>query len=47
MKRLYSEKSDTEISKPMDKYTQIKRFHYEFRIQVYMYVSMYVDPGTM
>ena len=31
----------------MDKYAQLKRFHYDRQIQVYMYALMYVDNQTM
>ena len=31
----------------MDKYTQLKRFHDEFRLQLYMYDFMYVNIKTM
>ena len=31
----------------MDKYAQLKRFHHDCRIQVYMYAFMYVDPEKM
>ena len=31
----------------MDKYVQLKRFHYECLIEVYMYDFMYVDPETI
>ena len=31
----------------MDKYAQLKRFHHELRLQVYMYTFMYVDPETI
>ena len=30
-----------------DKYAQIKSFHYDYQLQVYMYNFMYVDPETM
>ena len=39
--------SETEISETMDKYAQIKRFNYDFQLQVYMYYFMYVDPETI
>ena len=31
----------------MDKYALMKRFHYDLRLQVYMYDFMYVNPETM
>ena len=31
----------------MDKYTQLKRFHNDQQLQVYMYDFMYVDPETV
>ena len=31
----------------MDKYAQLKRFHNDRWLQVYMYAFMYVDPETM
>ena len=31
----------------MDKYAQLKRFHNDSRIQVYMYAFIYVDPKTI
>ena len=31
----------------MDKYAQMKRFHHDLRLQVYMYDFMYVDTKTM
>ena len=31
----------------MDKYAQLKRFPHDFRLQVYMYAFLYVDPETM
>ena len=30
----------------MDKYAQLKKFHHDWRLQVYMYTFMYVDPKT-
>ena len=38
---------ETEQSKFMDKYAQLKRFHNDLQLQVYMYAFMYVDPETM
>ena len=40
-------KTDTESFKTTDEYTQRKRFHYDLRLRVYMYASMYVHPDTM
>ena len=40
-------KSETERSKIMCKYVQLKRFHNDRRLQVYMYSFMYVDPQTI
>ena len=31
----------------MDKYTLIKRYHYDRRLKIYMHAIMYVDPETM
>ena len=31
----------------MDKYAQLKRFHNDLRLQVYMYSFMYVDQEKM
>ena len=31
----------------MDKYAQMKMFHYECHIQVYMYDFIHADPETM
>ena len=31
----------------MDRYTQLKRFHHERRLQVYMYDFMYIGPRKM
>ena len=31
----------------MDKYAQLKRFHRDHQLQVYMYGFMYVDPDTI
>ena len=31
----------------MDKCAQLKRFHNDLRIQVYMYALIYVDPETI
>ena len=28
----------------MDKYAQLKRFHCDLQLEVYMYAFMYVDP---
>ena len=36
---------ETERSKFMDKYAQLKRFHNDLQLQVYMYAFMYADPG--
>ena len=33
--------------KIMYKYAQLKRFHHDHRLQVYMYDFMYVNPQTM
>ena len=30
----------------MGKYAQLKKFHHDWRLQVYMYTFMYVDPKT-
>ena len=31
----------------MEKYAQMKRFHHDLRLQIYMYDLMYLDPATM
>ena len=31
----------------MDKYAQLKRFHHDHRLQVYMYANIYVDTETI
>ena len=31
----------------MYKYAQLKRFHHECQLQVYMYALVYLDPNTM
>ena len=31
----------------MDKYSQMKRFYHDRRLQVYMYAFMYAYPNTM
>ena len=31
----------------MDKYSKIKRFQYDHRIQFYMYAFMYADPEAI
>ena len=31
----------------MDEYAQLKRFHRDFWLQVYIYAFIYVDPNTM
>ena len=41
------EKLETERSKIMYKYAQLKRFHPNQGIQVYMYDFMYADPEKM
>ena len=33
--------------KIMDKYAQLNMFHYDHRLQVYIYDFIYVDPETM
>ena len=38
---------DTERLKIMDKYSQLKRFHHDRVLQVYMHAFMYVDPDTI
>ena len=40
-------KTKTEGSKIMDKYSQLKRFHHDHQLLVYIYAFMYVDPETM
>ena len=42
-----TKKTEIELSIVMYKYAQLKRFHHEIRLQVYMYDFMYVDPETM
>ena len=46
-KRYKKKKIDTRLSKIMDKYAKMKRFHYDRRLQFYMYSFMYVDPETL
>ena len=46
-KKVMKRKTDTERSKIMGKYAQLKRFHYDLRLQVYMYAFMYVDNETI
>ena len=46
-KRYKKEKSETERSKTIDRYAQMKRFHYYRWVQVYMYDFMYTDTETM
>ena len=41
------ENTETELSKIVDKYAQLKRFHHYLRLQVYIYSSIYADPQTM
>ena len=31
----------------MDKYSKLKRFHNDCRLQLYMYAFVYVDPETI
>ena len=31
----------------MDKYAQLKRFHHDHSLQLYMYTFMYVDTDTI
>ena len=38
---------ETERSKIMHSYAQLKCFHHGLRLQVYMYNFMYVDPDTI
>ena len=40
-------KTETLRSKIMDKYAQLKKFHHDRRVQVYMYAFMYVYPDTI
>ena len=44
---LKRKKSETEWSKTMDKYAQIKRFRYDHWLQVYMDAFIYVDNETI
>ena len=41
------EKNWDRMIKIMDKYTQLKRFHHDLWIKVYMYAFMFVDPETI
>ena len=43
----YILKSETERSKVMYKYEQMKRFHHDQRLQVYMYAFIYFYPDIM
>ena len=45
--KVYLKKLWTERSKMIDKYAQMKRFHYDHRLQCYIYDLMYVDPETI
>ena len=31
----------------MDRFSQIKKFHHDCRLQIYMYAFMYIDPEKM
>ena len=43
----YKKKNIYRTIKIVDKYANLNRFHHDYRIQVYMYDFMYVDPDTM
>ena len=43
----YKNKNMIEKDKKIEKYAQMKRFHYELQLQVYMYTLMYIDTETM
>ena len=43
----YKQKNLIQNDKIMDKYAPKKRFHYDLRLQVYMYDLIYVYPETM
>ena len=45
--KVIKRKTETEPSKIMDKCVQLKRFHRDHRLQVYMYAFMYVDIETI
>ena len=45
--KVIKRKTETKWSKIMDKYAQLKRFHCDYQLQVYMYAFMYVDSETM
>ena len=40
-------KTETEQSKIIDEYMQLKRFHHDCQLKMYMYNFMYVNPDTM
>ena len=44
---IITRKKETELSKVMDKYTQLNRFYHDQILKVYMYAFIYVDPDTM
>ena len=46
-KVIKKKKIETEESKIMDKYSQLKSFHQRCQLQVYMYAFMYVDTDTL
>ena len=45
--KVYKERKQREKSTIMDKYSQLKRFHHDLRLQVYIYAFMYVDPAKI
>ena len=44
MKHQKVTKKRDRMIKIMDKYAQLKKFCHEWKLQVYMYAFMYVDP---
>ena len=43
----FNKTSETEKSKAMVKYAQIKRFNYDHQLQFYIYSFVYINPDTM
>ena len=45
--KVIKRKTETERSKIMYKYAQLKRLHHDLRLQVHMYAFMYIYPYKM
>ena len=43
----YKKKNRDRTTKNYGKYAQLKRFHHDHQIQIYMYYFIYEDPETM